>query len=549
MTHATSDRRNSSIALEGLRAAPDRPLWTGGETERPILPPIQPVDRANDFDVERIVIQAIEHARIAQSDWIAKSLQERLRVIHSLRMKIGRDPRSLAEAVSRKNMAETLAAEVLPLADACRFLELHAKSILRERKIGSLGRPSWLWGAKLRLRREPFGIVLIIGPSNYPLMLPGIQVIQALTAGNAVLLKPGAGGTSAANALVKSLVQCGVPGAVLQVLPETPQAARFAIKNGIDQLILTGSVEAGRSVGIDAADRLVPTIMELSGCDAVFVLDDADPELVCDCLLFGLTLNHGQTCIAPRRVFASDEMTNAITTRLLAKLSKRSRVEDHSIASNEQLTQSQAFQRALNMIDSSISDGATLLSDSVDEIDGQRRLARIAILDRVRPEMEIVRSDPFAPVVSFLRVNTEQEAIAMSEQCAFALGASVFGTERRGQQFANQIDAGVVVINDLIAATADPRIPFGGRRDSGHGVSRGAAGLEAMTQWKAIVTPRRWFRPHLESPTPVDADVIEHLIKIEHAESPLAKLRAIPSMLAHTFSQWKFRKSHRRRLP
>ncbi len=114
-------------------------------------------------------------ARTSQVDWAARSVQSRLQILKKLRLLIAADPRELANTVDRDNLAETLAAEVLPLLDACRFLETEAGRILKEKTVGQRGRPMWLWGNSVVLRPEPLGVVLIIGPSNYPLMLPGFN--------------------------------------------------------------------------------------------------------------------------------------------------------------------------------------------------------------------------------------------------------------------------------------------------------------------------------------------------------------------------------------
>ena len=497
--------------------------------------------------LESIVKRAVEQARTAQKNWAAYSITQRLKVIRTLRTTIGCNPRALGQSVARENLAETLAAEVLPLADACRFLELNAAQILNERLIGQRGRPMWLWGNRLRLLREPFGIVLIVAPANYPLMLAGIQAIQALVAGNAVLIKPGMGGTLPATALTELLIRCGLPPSTLQVLPESKQAVNIALQQGVEKVVLTGSIETGRSVARDAAEHLTPAIMELSGCDAMFVLKDADIRLVCDCLLFGLTLNQNQTCIAPRRVFASHENANAIITRLLQQIATRPSLDRAFAVTNRLDATEQIRRKAIEMIQSAVAEGATLMTDPFEEIGGRLVFNRIAVLDHVRPEMKIVRVDPSVPVVSFLRVSDENEALEWSRQCGLALGASVFGSPAPCENLAKQIDAGTVVINDVITATADPRVPFGGRRLSGYGITRGTAGLEEMTQRKSIIQPRGWFRPHLKTATPVDADLMEQLIRMEHAESVFARMRAVPRMVAKTYAQWKFRHSQETR--
>jgi acyl-CoA reductase-like NAD-dependent aldehyde dehydrogenase len=497
----------------------------------------QSSDRAlQEASIEETVIAQLNRARTVQAEWAESRMRDRIAVLKSLRLRIAQDPRGLARSVNRENAAETLAAEVLPLLDACRFLELEAPKLLREKSSGNRARPMWLWGTRVVLRPEPLGVVLIIAPSNYPLMLPGIQALQAVAAGNAVLIKPAVGGTAAVQALIKLAESCGLLSGLIQVLPESPSAAAIVIREGIDKVFLTGSAATGQAVGRELANSTTPAVMELSGCDAVFILKDADPELVSDCLLFGLTLNQSQTCMAPRRVFLSDEMAEKVLNLLLKKLAARQ--SQAARAGN-----SPASRLAAKRIEEAIQHGAQLLSGSIEPINGEAALQGVAILDRVTADMAITTTDLFAPVLSFIRVASDEDALRENVRCPYALSATVFGTTQRCHDLARRIHAGCVVINDIIVPTADPRVPFGGRGKSGYGMTRGEAGLLEMTQLKAIVSTRRWFKPHLHAPTPADADVMEQLIRLEHASSPLQKLLIVPQMIKTSLSQLKFRRS------
>ena len=337
------------------------------------------------------------------------------------------------------------------------------------------------------------------------------------------------------------------------------------IRQGIDKVFLTGSATTGQAVSRELAESATPSVLELSGCDAVFVLDDADPNLVSDCLLFGLTLNSSQTCMAPRRVFAGDQQADEILRLLKSKLSKRVVGWEQRSAGPPLDSQGgpalamlagptlrmSGSQRALGVaavkIRDAISGGAELVSGSL--TDGNSpELCGIAVLDHVTSEMSVAQSDLFAPVLSFIRVESDIQALHENVKCPYALSATVFGSAARSEQFARRIHAGCVVINDMIVPTADPRIPFGGRGMSGHGMTRGEAGLLEMTQLKAIVATRRWFKPHLHSPTAADADVLEQLIRLEHSASPLQSMMAVPKMIKATLEQMKIRRRQRRKV-
>lgn len=504
----------------------------------------------------KVVDSLWQAARGAQADWSTWRLQDRLKVLRRLRLAIADDPRALAMSVHRRNLAETMAAEVLPLLDACRFLEGEAPRILRERKLGGRGRPTWLWGNSVVLRPEPLGVVLIIGPSNYPLMLPGIQAIQAVAAGNSVLIKPAVAASSSIEQLLSLARSAGLPEGVLQILPEEPEAASLAIRKGVDKVFLTGSASTGRAVSHELAESTTPSVMELSGCDAAFVLEDADLNLVSDCLLLGLTLNHSQTCMAPRRVFVRHRQADELLRLLKTKLDRRFRAAsdqrdqqaalDRSSATTQSdgnRTSTAALRRDRmreQLIAAAIQEGAELIVGSIAGGSHEEQI-EVAILDRVSSQMSITQQDLFAPVLSVIRVESDSQSLQENARCPFALSATVFGSKSSCQEFARRIPAGCVVINDMIVPSADPRVPFGGRLASGHGKTRGETGLLEMTHLKAIVASRPWFKPHLHQPTVADLDVLEQLIRLEHAAGPLQSLRSLPKMIHATIQQVRLR--------
>lgn len=391
----------------------------------------------------------------AQAEWADRPLRERLRVIRALRHRIAANARELARAAGGgRPEPEVLSAEVVPLAEACRFLEREAPRLLAPHRLGAGGRPAWLAGVEAEVRREPLGLVLVIAPANNLLFLPGVQTAQALAAGNAVLWKPGRGGRAAARAFADLAAEAGLPAELLTILGENPEAAQEAITAGVDKVLLTGSSDTGRAVLADLARRLTPATAELSGCDALFVLPGADLDRVARAVRFGLTLNGGATCIAPRRIFVPHALAPALEEKM-------------------------------------------------------RRLDK----------------DLFAPMVSLVRVAGPEEALKAVAASPYALGASVFGPEVEAVAFAGRVRAGSVVVNDLIVPTADPRLPFGGRGESGFGVTRGAEGLLELTVVKTVSVRRGRRLPHLEEPHPRDAELFLAYLTLAHAGGLRARLR------------------------
>jgi acyl-CoA reductase-like NAD-dependent aldehyde dehydrogenase len=504
-------------------------------------------------------VQAIREKAVAcQHQWSEISVKDRLKVLKKLRLSIAAEPIILARCIDRKSVAESLSAEILPLLDACRFLEINAASILKEKHVASSGRPMWLWGNSVFLRPEPLGVVLIIGPSNYPLMLPGIQMLQAIAAGNGVLVKPAVGGLQCVQSFAAMAFAAGVPDGLIGVLPESPEAAAIAIRSGVGKVFLTGSAGTGVSVSRELAASATPSVMELSGCDAVFVLEDADLRLVADCLHFGLTMNSSRTCMAPRRVFASDRQADEIIGLLKGKLEAgyssgklgENKQSDMSCAGLAQGSADDTFRSSLSLslserdawqhINAAVAEGARIVFGERGN-NNAAELSRGVILDRVTAEMTIAQSDIFAPVLSVIRVQSPLAALRMNETCPYALSATVFGSTESCRRFARRISAGCVVINDMIVPTADPRVPFGGRGKSGHGKTRGKEGLLEMTSTKAIVASRPWFKPHLDQPTSADADVLEHLIRLEHSPNPMQSISASWKLIRATMQQKRLR--------
>ena len=237
---------------------------------------------------------------------------------------------------------------------------------------------------------------------------------------------------------------------------------------------MTGSADAGRAVLEQLAPRLVPATMELSGCDACFVLEGADLGLAARALAFSLRFNGGATCITPHRVFVPRSLAPDLAHRL---------AEAVAAGPSRRLEPGEA-RRIGSLVRDALDRGADLIAGQ-DPPGGD--LVGPIVLDRVDPGARLLREDSFGPVLALVRVADEDEALRLAADCPYALGASIFGDPRRARALADRVPAGVVQINDLIVPTADPRLPFGGRGASGFGRTRGSEGLLEMTATKVVI--------------------------------------------------------------
>lgn len=455
-------------------------------------------------------------ARAAQKVWSQVPIKDRLAVLREFRHLLAANAGGLASIGSGRHArseADTLSAEVLPLAEAVRFLEQQATRILTPAQVSNRSRPLWLRGVHLQVQRDAWGVVLVIGPSNYPLFLPGVQTMQALAAGNAVVWKPGCGGSAVAQASVDLLGRAGLPPDLVSVTDESAEAAQGVLRAGVDKVVMTGSEAAGRAVLRTAADHLTPVTVELSGCDAMFVLADADLSRSVDALLFGLRLNGSATCIAPRRVFLEQCIADAFKKELAGKLTTVPAVR---------------ISRGLSelveaLLRDALDQGAVLLRGGTSHDSGFTPL----VLDRANPQMRVMRTDVFAPVIGLCSFKSVAEALRLADECPYALGATVFGGTASATAFARQVSAGVVVVNDAIVPTADPRMAFGGRHSSGFGKSRGTEGLLEMTVSKTIAVQTARRLRHLEPPHPRSFEIFSGFLAAAHGRGWGFRLHSI----------------------
>ncbi|MEO0629844.1 MAG: aldehyde dehydrogenase [Planctomycetota bacterium] len=207
---------------------------------------------------------------------------------------------------------EALASDVLPLLSSCTWHIKHARRVLRDRK--PPGKPLWLMAVYHRVARRPLGRVAIIATWNYPVQLVGVQIVQAFMGGNDIIVKPSERSPTTQALLLDLAEQAGIP---VDRVPATREAGEALVRDeSFDHLLFTGSTGVGKAIAQVLAERLIPSTLELSGNDSAVVLPAADPALAARCIWYALTLNHGQTCMAPHRVLVDPNVLPAFLAEL-----------------------------------------------------------------------------------------------------------------------------------------------------------------------------------------------------------------------------------------
>ncbi len=436
-------------------------------------------------------VDALARCRAAQRCWASLPLRQRLEPVRRLRNALAHEHARLCAVVAEelgKPIVEVLGGEVLPIAEACRFLLRRAARVLRPRRVSAWLTPLWLLGQVDSVQRRSRGVIGLIGTWNFPLLLNAVPILQALTAGNGVLWKPSELAPRSAVALFDLLDRAAYPKGLIELLPASRDAGQALALTDVDHVLFTGSSTTGRRLAETLGRRLISSTLELSGCDAMFVLDDADPSLAARAAWFGMTLNHGQTCIAVRRVFVQQTIAPAFLDHLRSLAATAAPVV---------LVQPAQAELARSVMHEALQAGASLLVASNETQAGSSFTP--AVLTNVQPSMTLCQSALFAPILGVLNFDQWSDAVAANAQCRYGLGAAIFSSHPdHAADLVRDIPAGMVTINDALYPTTHPATPFGGQRSSGWGVTQGEEGLLDMTVPQVVTIRRGRWRPHYD---------------------------------------------------
>lgn len=386
---------------------------------------------------------------------------------------------------------EVFSQEIEPLLASCRWHRGRGLALLRPRRLR--GRAWWQFGQRHWRVPVPRGRVAIIATWNYPVQLLGIQLLQAVAAGNRVVVKPSERAPRTQGLLVRcareAAERAGLGADWIRAVEPTRDAGRTLLESeGFDFVIFTGSTEVGRLVAKACAETLTPSALELSGRDSAIVLDDADPRLAAKAIWNALVMNGGQTCMAPRRVI----VTRSIARAFVAALTPLA-----AAARPRRLVSPEAAERVLSLVRDAISRGARSATGVVEgPVDPERRRLRpLAIVD-CPAEAPLVEGRHFGPAMAVVTVADEREAIELHRRCDQRLATSVYTGRPRAWLDPARLEAlgsGVVTINDTILPTGHPAASLAGVGASGWGATRGEAGLLALTREIVVseTAPRR----------------------------------------------------------
>lgn len=430
-------------------------------------------------------------ARAAQLIWQAKSFSERREHLLRMREYIVQNADEIARIVSEgngKTRQDALVTEVIPCTLACGWYGKHAERVLKaERREAS----SIIWlGKRSEIRHEPLGVVGVISPWNYPLSIPFGEIVMGLMAGNAVLLKVAAA-TPLVGKVIEDIVAAGqLPDGLFHHLVGSGgemSTAMFA--NGISKLFFTGSVPAGKLLMAQAAETLTPLSLELGGKDPMVVLADADLERAANGAAWGGFQNAGQSCGGVERIYVHRSVFDEFVNLLAAKTrALRHGVPDAACSVDiGSMTTAKQRQTVERQVAQALEAGAKIVAESRRVGEGQGEFHAATLMTGVNHQMSLMRDETFGPVLPVMPFDTEDEAVALANDCSMALTASVWTRDlAAGKRVAARLDGGVVAINDHLYTHGMSDLPWGGPKESGIGRTHGPEGLLEMTRPKVV---------------------------------------------------------------
>ena len=444
--------------------------------------------------------QLLMNARAAQAGWAKRSTEERCSHIAALKKKILEARNELADVVVResgKPRAEALFADVFISLDTAEYFAEQGGELLRPATI-----PHHSTAARAKsgtLRYEPRGVLGIISSWNYPLAIPMSQIIPAVAAGNAVLCK-NSDFTPQCGALIERLfIDAGFPQNVVTVVQGGGEVGQALIDAAPDKVIFTGSVATGRQVAEACAKKLIPSVLELGGKDAMVVLADADLDVASSAAVWGSYTNCGQVCLSVERLFVEQAVGEKFAALCVAK-ARKLRLGPGSDPATDvgPLIRPQHVQRMSDLIADAVSRGAKVLCGGVPRPDLGPGFFEPTVVTGVDASMKLFQEETFGPILAIQVVPDAKEAIQRANDSPFALAASIWTKNKAlGLSLAAGLHAGAVMVNDAISYFGIAEAPHGGCGASGWGRTHGKAGLLEMVQLKYVDVDRL---PHREKP-------------------------------------------------
>lgn len=427
---------------------------------------------------------ALHQAARAAPHWRQLPLAERCRLMQQAAVVLGDNTEDFARMMTLEmgKPVREARAEIEKCIWACKYYAAEGPAFLADEEITSDA------GRSL-VAYQPLGTVLAVMPWNFPFWQVFRFAAPALIAGNTGLLKHASNVPQCAQAIETVFVEAGFPGGVFRTLMIPSAEVKGVIEDPrVQAVTLTGSEPAGRQVAATAGAQIKKSLLELGGSDPFIVLEDADLQLAVEQAVVSRFLNTGQSCIAAKRFIVVDAIAEEFVERFRTVV--EALVIGDPLDDATQLGPMARFdlrEELHQQVVDSLSQGAVAVTGCSPE-GGDGSWYQASILDHVKPGVRAYNEELFGPVASIIRAADENEAVRIANDTEFGLGGSVWTRDsERGERIARQLECGCAFVNGLVKS--DPRLPFGGIKNSGYGRELSKLGMHEFVNAKTI-----WIR-------------------------------------------------------
>jgi len=346
----------------------------------------------------------------------------------------------------------------------------------------------------------PFGVVGIISPWNYPLILTVVPVAHALIAGNGAVLKPSEHTPRTAELLREVAIDSGVDEDLFRIVNGGAAAGSAVVESkNTDMICFTGSTDVGKIIVKQCADRMKPFILELGGKDAMIVCRDADLERAANGALWGSLHNSGQTCISVERIYVEEPVYDKFLNLLLGKIKDIRQGEDKDIGA---LVVPEQIEKIEDQVGDAVKKGAKVLYGGK-RVERDGNFFQPTLITDVDHSMKIMTEESFGPVAVVMKVKDIDEAVELANDSIYGLSSSVWSrNKRKGRKIAKRIQAGSACVNDVNVNYEISSLPYGGCKQSGIGKVHGKEGIRAFARQQAVAADRLnmkrelWWYPY-----------------------------------------------------
>lgn len=460
------------------------------------------------FDVATAadVAAALARARAAQPAWAATSVQDRAHLMKRAIEVLLKRQDAFTEVIrgeTGRTEVETLFMEVFACCDSMNYYARRAHKVLADQKPGL----HLLKMKRAEVVYQPLGVIGIITPWNGPFVLSLNPTVQAVLAGNCVLIKPSEI-TPRSGALVEQLfTEAGFPPGVVQVLLGDGETGAALVEAGVDKIAFTGSVRTGRKIGEACGRNLIPCTLELGGKDPMIVCADADLDRAAGAAVFGAFMNAGQFCSSTERVYVAREVLEPFVDKVLHRVSEVKLGRDLG---------PMIFEHQAAIIEAQLADAVA--KGARVQLGGQREgnYFQPTVLTGVDHSMTLMTEETFGPVLPIMPFRDEAEAVRLANDSIYGLGASVFSRDpQRAGRISRQLHTGAVCVNDSSVTYGVLEVPFGGRRSSGVGRVNGDDALRNYCHATPVIHDRlQLAEEHIWYPfTPEKAQGLRRAVK------------------------------------